>query len=365
MLALGPLPPRAFGCVLLGATLIACAAPARPAAGPAAPDGAQAAAPASQAAAPAAPAAAPAAPAAPTAPPEHTTLLVSTTSSVFLPHKLAQVNGFFLAQGLDTEVIVTSSNVEAAAVATGEVDFSGQLPAAIRQRIAGLPMLGTAAVVGHSTRQLLAPPPYATIDDLRGKTLTGSSPAGTDTQVLRRVLTFYGLDPDNDVTILNAGDVPARWAAIQSGHAVGGLFAGGDVVKAQELGMRTIAKAADMIDMPENGLAVSERKFAEQPEQIKRAQRALLDSVTLIRTDPAEAARVLGDWIGVDERQARAQIDALVPFLSPDLTVSDTALQTVIDSERAAAGVEREYTPADVTNFSLLYEVLRERGLRQ
>ncbi|HLH24611.1 MAG TPA: ABC transporter substrate-binding protein [Chloroflexota bacterium] len=357
--------PRALVGLLLAAALVACAAPARPAAsGEAAPAGEAAAGAAGAAAAPARQAASAAPTAAPAAAPEHTTLLVSTTSSVFLPHKLAEVKGLFLAQGLDTEVVVTSSNVEAAAVATGDVDFSGQLPAAIRQRLAGLPMVGTAAVVGHSTRYLVALPQYTSIGDLRGKTLTGSSPAGSDTQVLRRVLSFYGLDPDQDVTILNAGDVPARWAAIQSGHAEGGLFAGGDVLKAQELGLRPVVRVADVLDMPENGLAVSERKLAEQPEQVKRALRALLDAVTFVRSQPDEAARVLADWVGIDERAARAQIDALIPALSPDLTVSDAELQAVIDAERAAAGIEREYSPADVTDFTLLNEVLRERGLR-
>src|SRR5581483_3868201 len=348
MSAHGPSAPRPLVGLLLAAALVACAAPVRPAASTA---------PA------AASAPVPAAGAAPAGPPERTTLMVATTSSVFLPHKLAEVKGFYLAQGLNTEVIVTSSNVQAAAVATGDVDFSGQLPAAIRQRLAGLPMVGTAAVVGHSTRELVALPQYSAIAELRGKTLTGSSPAGSDTQVLRRVLSFYGLDPDNDVTILNAGDVPARWAAIQSGHAEGGLFAGGDVLKAHELGLRTLAKAADVIDMPENGLAVSERKLAEQPDQIKRALRALLDSVTFVVNEPAEAARVLADWVGIDERAARAQLDALIPALSRDLTVSDVQLQAVIDAERASAGIEREFGPTDVANFTLLHEVLRERGL--
>jgi NitT/TauT family transport system substrate-binding protein len=350
---------RGLGGLLVCAVLVACAAPARPAPAPAsAPAGQSAPVTVAGQSVPAA------VPALTAGPPEHTTLMVSTTSSVFLPHKLAEVKGMYLAQGLDTEVIVTSSNVQAAAVATGDVDFSGQLPAAIRQRLAGLPMVGTAAVVGHSTRQLVALPQYGTVNELRGKTLTGSSPAGSDTQVLRRVLSFYGLDPDNDVSILNAGDVPARWAAIQSGNAEGGLFAGGDVLKAQELGLRTLVKAADVIDMPENGLAVSERKLAEQPEQVRRALRALLDAVTFVIREPAEASRVLADWVGLDERAARAQIDALLPALSPDLTIGDPQLQAVIDSERAAAGIERDFGPADVANFTLLHEVLRERGLR-
>jgi NitT/TauT family transport system substrate-binding protein len=352
--------------LLLVAALGACATPARPAGSTAPAFGGQsapAAAPAGQVA-PVSQTAPAAAPAAPAGPPERTTLMVASTSSVFLPHKLAQVKGLYLAQGLDTEVIVTSSNVQAAAVATGDVDFSGQLPAAIRQRLAGLPMVGTAAVVGHSTRHLVAWPRYGSIQELRGKTLTGSSPAGTDTQVLRRVLSFHGIDPDNDVSILNAGDVPARWAALQSGHAEGGLFAGGDVLKAHEVGMRTLAKAADVIDMPENGLAVSERKLAEQPEQVKKALRSLLDSVTFVTREPGEAARVLAEWVGLDEPAARAQIDALLPALSRDLTISDAQLQAVIDAERASASIEREFGPADVANFTLLHEVLRERGLR-
>jgi ABC-type nitrate/sulfonate/bicarbonate transport system substrate-binding protein len=272
------------------------------------------------------------------------------------------VKGFFLAHGLDVQPMVSTSNVEAAALASGELDFSGQFPAAIRQRLAGLGVLPVAAVVAHSTRHLLAMPGYNTVQDLRGKTLLGSSPAGTDTQVLRRMLAVLGLDPDRDVNVLNAGDAPGRWAVLQSGNAEGVLFSGGDVLVAHEMGMKTLARAADVLDMPENGLSVSDRKLAEQPELVKRALRALLDAVSFIEREPAEAARILAQWTGVEERQALPQIELLLPALSPDLTVAESAVREVIEAEKASAGITRDVPVSEMSNFTLLQEVLRERG---
>jgi NitT/TauT family transport system substrate-binding protein len=342
--------------LVVAVSLLACAAPPRPPgseapAGPAPAGGA-------------APAAAPAAPQAPSAPPDKITVMISVTSSGFLPHKVAEQRGFFLANGLDAQVIQAASNVSAAAIATGEAEFTGQFPAAIRQRLAGLPILPVAAVVARSTRWLVAMPQYNSVQDLRGKIVLGSSPAGSDTVILRRVLAFHGLDPDRDVTLVHAGDAPARWASIQSGQADAVMFAGGEVLKAREYGMKLLASAAEVIDMPENGLTVNERRLAEQPDLVKRALRALLDAVAFVEREPAEAAKVLAEWTGVDERTAQGEVELLLPALARDLLPSDAGLRDVIEAEKASAGITREIAPSEVTDFTLLHEVLRERGLR-
>jgi ABC-type nitrate/sulfonate/bicarbonate transport system substrate-binding protein len=300
--------------------------------------------------------------AAPPAPLQRVVVMVANTSAVFLPHKLAETQGFFRAHGLEGEVIVTNSSVQAAAVASGEADFSGQLPAAIRYKLAGMPMTAFAAIVGHSTRRLVAQPQYRTVAELKGKVVVGSSPSGSDTVILRRMLRFYGLEPDQDVSILNAGDVPARWAALQSGQADAALFAGGEWIQAQELGFPILANAADVLDMPENGLAAADRKLAEQPEQVKATLRAMLDTMAFIERDPAGAARGMAEWTGIAEPQALLHVEALLPSLARDLLPTDEGLRAVIEAERAGAGITQEVTPDEVTNFTLLREVLRERG---
>jgi len=345
------LPRRgAFSLLGVGLTLLlGCAAPAGPA------PQAAGAAPAAAASTVAAPAAAPA------VAPQHVVVMVSNTSAVFLPHKLAETQGFFRARGLDGEVIVISSSAQAAAVASGDADYSGQLPAAIRYKLAGMPMTVFAAVVGHSTRRLVGQPQYHAVADLKGKVVVGSSPSGSDTVILRRLLRFYGLEPDQDVSILNSGDVPARWAALQGGQADAALFAGGEWIQAQELGYPILASAADVLDMPENGLAAADRKLAEQPEQVKAVLRALLDTIAFMERDPAGAARGMAEWTGLPENEALRHVEALLPSLARDLLPSAEGLRAVIDAERAGAGVERDVAPSDVTDFRLLHEVLRER----
>src|SRR5581483_2337705 len=130
----------AFALAASAGLVLACAAPAAPP--PAASSSPQSAA----------------AQEAPAAPPalQRTIIMVANTSAVFLPHKLAELKGFYRAQGLDAQVIVTASNVQAAAIVSGEADFSGQLAAAIRYRLAGMPVLVVNSVVGHSLRKLVA-----------------------------------------------------------------------------------------------------------------------------------------------------------------------------------------------------------------
>ena len=297
-------------------------------------------------------------------PPERAVMALASTTAILLPHKLAEAKGFFLARGLDMQVTVMRSDVVAAAMGSGESDFAGQLPAAIRYRLAGMPITIISAVVGRSTRQLIAQPQFASVAELRGKVIVTGALAGTDAVVLRRMLQFYGLDPENDVTILSVGDVPGRFVALQTGRAEAAVFSVGDVVHARDLGLRTLASAADMVDMPENGVSVTDQKLTQRPDHVKAVLHAMLDSVAFIVREPLEAARVLAEWTGVDERSALLQIEALAPTLSRDLTTTDEGLRQVVEAEKASAGVTREVPLSEVANFTLLHEVLRERGMR-
>jgi ABC-type nitrate/sulfonate/bicarbonate transport system substrate-binding protein len=302
----------------------------------------------------------------PSAPPAAERVIVGVPSAgtVFLPHRLAEARGLYLAHGLDAQVTAMKSEAVVAAIASGEVDYSGQFATSVRQRLAGIPITAVAAVVGRSTRQLVAQPQYNSVPELKGKVVVSSSPGGTDMYVMRTVLRFHGLDPEADVTLLSAGDTPARLAALQSGRAEAAMFTVGDAVHARERGFKVLANAADAVDIPENGLAVSERKLAERPDQVKAALAALLDAVDYIYREPQESGRVLAEWTGVDDHQALLQIEAVQPALSRDLTVTDEGLQQTIEAEKGAAGITREVPASEVADFTLLHEVLVERAAR-
>jgi NitT/TauT family transport system substrate-binding protein len=287
---------------------------------------------------------------------------ISATSAVYGPHKLAEVKGFFLAQGIDVQVQLMKSDVQAVAMTSGEIEYSGQFPAAARHHAQGLPVKGVAAVVGRSTRWLVSQPEIQSTDDLRGKTVVGTTPAGGDSAALRQVLRHFGREPDRDVQVLYVGDVPARLAALQSRHAEAATFTIGDVLRARELGLRPLVSAADAINIPEDGVTTSERRLAERPDQVKRVLRGMLDAVTYLLREPGESARALADWLDMDERLAVEQMEALRPSLSPDLMVSDAVLQETMKLELAGLGITREVQPSESYDFGLLREVLRERG---
>src|SRR5262249_49926349 len=155
---------------------------------------------------------------------------------------------------------------------------------------------------------------------------------------------------------LNAGDMPARWAAIQSGRADAAVFTVGDVVQARELGLKVLAQAADVVDIPENGVAGADGKLAQPARPGEAMRDAMTAAIAYIAQEPGDSARVLADWIGVEESQTLLQIEAMLPSFSRDLTVSDEGLRQTIDAEKSAAGITRDVPPDEVASFGLLQE---------
>ncbi|HLH24361.1 MAG TPA: ABC transporter substrate-binding protein [Chloroflexota bacterium] len=268
---------------LLG--LIAGCAPAPraapPPAAPAAPDGSTGAAP--QAAAPAAPSA----PEALRPPRDAVRIPYSALSLSMVPHWLTYDAGLYEREGLDVTMdYVATSTTLAPALLNGEIPMAdaGQ-EIAIASTVQGGDMVVVTAGMDRALFWLSAVPSLHTPADLRGARLGITRFGSISDTIARYYLGTIGLQPGDDVTILQMGGYPESVAGLQTGAIDAAMLSPPSVFQAQRNGAVMLADMGDL-DLPiyQSAIVTTRRFLADRPETMRRVARA-----------HAEGWRLLGD----------------------------------------------------------------------
>jgi ABC-type nitrate/sulfonate/bicarbonate transport system substrate-binding protein len=341
--------PLALALVLLSLAIVACA----PAASP-------------PPAAPAKPApgalGATAAPAAPTAAPAPVSLryAYSATSIVFLPQKIAREQGIYLKYGLDVEQLLMGAGVMAAAQLSGEVEYTNSYPATIHTAAQGAPLRIVSTVVGAPLFAFMARPEIASIPDLRGKLVGITTRGGAVDKVSRALVEANGMDADTDVTIVpSGGQVTVLLEALLSGRVQAATLSPPWFVRAREQGMRMLAKAADVLHEPQNGLAVTTDRLSQQRDQVRRMVQAEIEAVRFIRENRAATVAFARDWLEITQAEAEGSYEFAVPTLVPDGRIDVPGLNRYVAAEKADGTL-----PADFQVERFLDTTLAEEALR-
>ncbi|HZU06715.1 MAG TPA: ABC transporter substrate-binding protein [Chloroflexota bacterium] len=295
--------------------------------------------------------------------PERVVLALPVVSGVFVPHVLAQRQGFFRAEGLEVELPVMRTNLVIAALSSGEADYNGMFSPTVRAILSGVPQRVLAAVVDKSTRQLVAVPGIQTVEQLRGKAIAVTQIGGGPYNSGVLAIEHAGLDPQTDVTWLAIGGTTERLLAMQQGAAQASIFSGSEILRAEALGFVSLLRLDEVAPLPESGLATSEQKLAMQREQVKRMLRALVRALQYIKRDREGSLPVFMEFLSLSREEAEQAYAAMVPAYSDDGTVSERALRFTIEAEKKDLKLTAD-VPADrVADFGPLYEVLGELGL--
>jgi NitT/TauT family transport system substrate-binding protein len=311
----------------------------------------------------------PAPPAAPEAAPagrpalEKVQLALPSVSGVFAPHVLAQQKGFFREEGLEVDLPVLRTNLVTAGLASGEVDYAGSFGPMVRDALAGMPIRVLAATVDKSTRVLMGAPGVTSLAQLRGGTIAvsvvGSGPYNSGVLALQH----FGIDPYSEVTWVPAGTPSERVLAVQQGAAQASIFSGSEIPRAEALGLVTLLRLDEVAPLPESGLSTNPQRIATQRDQVKRALRALVRALQVLKTDREAGIQVFMDYLKLSREDAGPAYDAIVWAYSDDGTVSEAALRFTIESEKQVLQIANEVSPDRVADFGPLHEVLREQGI--
>lgn len=220
------------------------------------------------------------------------------TNAGTVPLEIAQRRGLFAAEGLDVEVIGTTSSVEQM---TGVIDGRYQIAATAVDNViaynAGQGAAPTQAVsplqvfLGSATYRLpfVVAGEVAGFADLNGQRIAVDALSTGFAFLLREMLALNGLPPGS-YELIPTGAPRERWEAVQSGAAKGALLNAHFEAIAHGEGCRTLTSDPDPWDGYQGNAFCAQAAFLKDGP-VDAFRRAVLRGVDVIR-DPDNAAEV-------------------------------------------------------------------------
>ena len=238
-----------------------------------------------------------------------------------LPTWVAYEAGFFRKYGLDAQLLFVESGSRMV-----QTLVSGDVVAA---QAAGVPVIqsnlqgsGVVLIAGFLNTldyKFIVSRDITRPDQLKGKAVAVSRIGSSSDFATRYALEKYGLVPDKDVTILQIGSQPARFAALESGKINGVMIAIPLTAKAAKAGHNTMADLQMLgLEYQHNALAVSQNLIKTQPDLVRNILKADVEAIHFMKTHRKETIAILSKYLKIDDADAlqeayEAEVQALIP----------------------------------------------------
>lgn len=238
---------------------------------------------------------------------------------------LARAGGLFERHGVEVDVTRTSSSTEQM---RGLIENRRQIASTAFDNVLawsardGEPrIVGVAQASGSVDLPVYVRPEIASWDDLRGKPLAVDAVDTAYGLVLRRILQAQGLELDRDYAFVAAGATGYRLEAMEKGEAFAAVLNPPWSARAEEAGMRLMARHSDVVPGYPGGVFAVSRPWGEaHREEIAAFLRGLRDATRWARSPERRgaAAALAASEMGVGQEQAARALDRLPETLRLD-----------------------------------------------
>ena len=238
---------------------------------------------------------------------------------------LAHAGGLFERHGVAVDVTRTPSSTEQM---RGLIENRWQIAStafdnvlAWSARDGGPQVVGVAQASGSVDLPVYVRPEIASWDDLRGKPLTVDAVDTAYGLVLRRILQAQGLELDRDYAFVAAGATGYRLEAMEKGEAFAAVLNPPWNARAEESGMRLMARHSDVVPGYPGGVFAVSRPWGEaHREEVAAFLRGLRDATRWARSPERRgaAAALAASEMSVGQEQAARALARLPETLRPD-----------------------------------------------
>src|SRR5262245_9963066 len=291
----------------------------------------------------------------------------SSTNVSFLALYTALHRGFFRDEGFDLEIIYMPANLASTAALNGDIDYNGAVTGTIGAAVRGQPMKVLLFTVSKPFLFLLSKKEIKDIKQLRGKKVAGSSPGGSATLIADRVLKHFGLEPGRDVSLLPMGGSAAgRFAVLDTGVVDASFLSVPENIHALEKGYNELVFAGDVVEFPQNGFGVSDKKIREHPDEVYRMVRATVRGPQRVseKNNHEAVVNVLMKQRRMTDRKLAAETFRHVTrVLTRDAYVKPESVQVLVDLARESAKVTKPVSAAEVVDYSFVDKARKELGI--
>jgi NitT/TauT family transport system substrate-binding protein len=236
----------------------------------------------------------------PERPLEKLTIAFSSVSANMAPLWITKERGFFRKYGLDVQLVfIESGSTTVQSLISREVAFAQMAGAGVLQsRLRGSDVVLIAGFLNTMDYQLMVDKSITRPDQLKGKAMAVSRFGSSSDFATRYALEKFGLVPDRDVTILEIGSQPARFAALESGKIQAAMVAIPLTRRAKTLGFHALADLQMLgLEYQHTGLATTEALIRVRPDLVRNVMKAYVEGIHYYKTRRAGSLGILAKYL--------------------------------------------------------------------
>ena len=270
--------------------------------------------------------------------------------------------GYLAENGLRAEIIVMIPSVAMAALSSGHVDyFAGVGAGSVSASLAGMPSRAVWFASKRLVYQLVARPPFKTIDSLRGKKIGIVSRGGTTVVAFRMAVRKVGKKP-KDFNILS---IPSRGElqSLGTGYVDAALLSPPFLYAALDRGYHMVLDIGKLVEMPLGGLTTLVSAIRNKPDEVKRVIRSMQQAKKTFLNSRERAVKQIVDVMKMNQKVASDTYDLLKKSLSKDGIPTRKGMQTIVTALQSMGRyTNRKVAFEDIANAKLAREVVKELG---
>lgn len=215
--------------------------------------------------------------------------------------------GFFRSHGLDAELVnVVGGATAVQTLLTGDVQF-GQISGlpVLESNLQGSGIMILAGLLNTMNYQFIVGKEIKQPEQLRGKTVAVSRFGSSSDFATRYALERYGLAVGKDVKIIEIGNQPERFSALENGRIHGVMLEVPLTLKAKQLGFPVLADLQALgLEYQATVLAATQATVKSRPDLVRKVLAAYVEGIHYYKTHRKEALAILQKHLKTNDLNA-------------------------------------------------------------
>ncbi len=281
---------------------------------------------------------------------------LSSVNVAFLPVYVTEEKGFFKDEGLDVLLVLFNAGAtNLQALVGGDIQIMGSaFVETLGGRAAGFDVKNFWGICNIMPFQLYSQPDFKSMKQARGKRFAISRFGSLTDFLTRATLRHFGLD-SKDVTILQIGSTPARFAALTAKGVDASIvwFPVTEIAKAQ--GYNKLLDLKEIFpEWPYETFAAREPWLSKEKDQASRFLRAYQRGVKYTQENKNDAVRIMRKYVKMDPAYAPAGYDEYRDSFPLNGQIAEKVIPVVIEQEIEAGRIKKKITVEDMIDRSFM-----------
>ncbi|HEX7230022.1 MAG TPA: ABC transporter substrate-binding protein [Candidatus Binatia bacterium] len=284
---------------------------------------------------------------------------LSSVNVAFLPVYVTEAKGFFKDEGLDVLLVLFNAGAtNLQALIGGDVQIMGSaFVETIGGRAAGIDVKNFWGVCNLMPFQLYSQPDFKSMKQAKGKRFAISRFGSLTDFLTRATLRHFGVD-EKEVTILQIGSTPARFAALAAKGVDASVvwFPVTEIAKSQ--GFNKLLDLKEIFpEWPYETFAARESYLTKEKDQVTKFLRAYQKGVRYTRDNKNDAVNIMKKYVKMDPSYAPAGYDEYRDSFPLNGQIAEKAIPTVIDEEFRTGRIKKKLTVEDMVDRSFISSI--------